>query len=75
MTKRRKKVRAVARGISSRSPTETEAIAALVTLASYLSACAASSIELEIGENGGKVKCSVTYGSVNSLSVFAPITT
>lgn len=70
-----KKAPSVVRGISSRSPTVMEATAALVTLANYLNACAATSIALNLGAHGGTVKAFVTYGSESSPNDSARTTT
>ena len=63
MIRKRKKGRAVGRGTSSLSPTETELIQALVMLATYLNHSAASSIALSLGPHVGTVRVSVTSGS------------
>ncbi|CAD0335752.1 hypothetical protein CFBP7900_22330 [Xanthomonas hortorum pv. carotae] len=68
MTKKPSAEHSVEHGISLRSPTETDAIQALVTLANYLHACGGTSIALDLSESGMRIKASATYGWVNSLN-------
>lgn len=74
MIKKRKPALCVARGTCSQRLTEKEATTALAMLAIWFEQSGASSIELHDFATGRTVRASVTCGSVNSQSAFAPIT-
>lgn len=74
MKKQRKAV-FVAGGSCSRQPTEKDATLALATLARYLIACGASSVELQVPGMGTTITACVTHGFLNSRNGYAPTIT